>query len=132
MKGWWAPLAVVVAAALGGFGFGRLYLEPAPISAQLAVEQRLECPQCQNVRLDTCDRPICTDMKADIARRLAAGESPDAIVASYRTAYGGSVVAADQPGGLLAAVPWLAVLLALVGLFLLARRSRKPQALATA
>jgi MYXO-CTERM domain-containing protein len=124
MKGWLAPLAVIVAGTLGGLAFGQLYLHPAPLPAQLAVEQRLDCPQCENVRLDTCDRPICSDMKADIARRLAAGESPDQIVAAYRTAYGSSVVAADQPGGLVAAVPWLAVLLALAALAVLARRRR--------
>ena len=33
------------------------------------------CPQCEAVRLDVCDRPICADMKSDIARRLQAGDS---------------------------------------------------------
>jgi cytochrome c-type biogenesis protein CcmH/NrfF len=116
VKAWAAPVAVVVAAALGGFAFANLYLAPAPASAQLAVEQRLMCPQCEAVRLDVCDRPICADMKADIARRLQAGESPDAIVLSYRQAYGSSVVAADQPAGVAALLPWAVLALGVLAL----------------
>jgi cytochrome c-type biogenesis protein CcmH len=116
MRAWAAPVAVVLAAAIGGFAFANLYLAPAPASAQLAVEQRLMCPQCEAVRLDVCDRPICADMKADIARRLQAGESEDSIVLSYRQAYGSSVVAADQPSGAAALLPWAALVLGLLAL----------------
>jgi cytochrome c-type biogenesis protein CcmH len=126
MKAWAAPVAVVIAAAVGGFAFANLYLAPAPATAQLAVEQRLMCPQCEAVRLDVCDRPICADMKADIARRLQAGESEDSIVSSYRVAYGSTVLAGDQPPGAAALLPWAALalgLLALAGLAL--RRSAR-------
>ena len=121
MRAWAAPVAVVIAAAIGGFAFANLHLSPAPASAQLAVEQRLMCPQCEAVRLDICDRPICTDMKADIARRLQAGESQDSIVSSYRQAYGSSVLSSDQPPGAAALLPWAALavgLLALAGIAL--------------
>jgi cytochrome c-type biogenesis protein CcmH/NrfF len=125
MRAWAAPLLVVLAAAAGGFGFSQLYLQPAPPSAQLAVEQRLLCPQCQEVRLDVCDRPICTDMKADIARRLAAGQSEDAIVDAYRQAYGPSILADNQPGGPAAALlPWALVGFALLLLAMLGWRFR--------
>jgi cytochrome c-type biogenesis protein CcmH len=121
-----APLAVVIAAALGGFAFANFHLAPVPASAQLAVEQRLMCPQCEGVRVDVCDRPICADMKADIARRLQAGESQDSIVSSYRQAYGSSVLSTDQPAGPAALLPWAALavgLLALAGVAL--RRSAR-------
>lgn len=126
MKAWVAPVAVVIAAALGGFAFTDLYLVPPPVSAQLAVEQRLMCPQCEAVRLDVCDRPICADMKADIARRLQAGESQDSIVGSYRQAYGSAVLAGDLPIGIAGLLPWAALavgLLALAGVAL--RRSAR-------
>jgi cytochrome c-type biogenesis protein CcmH len=116
VRTWAAPVAVVIAAALGGFAFANLYLSPPPASAQLAVEQRLMCPQCESVRLDVCDRPICADMKADIARRLQAGESQASIVDSYRQAYGSSVLAADQPPGALALLPWAALAVGLLAL----------------
>jgi cytochrome c-type biogenesis protein CcmH/NrfF len=127
MRSWLAPVLVVLLAAAGGFAFSQLYLRPAPPSAQLAVEQRLLCPQCQEVRLDVCDRPICADMKGDIARRLAAGESEDAIVAAYRQAYGPSILADSQPAGPAAwLLPWALVLLALAGLAALGWRFRAP------
>jgi cytochrome c-type biogenesis protein CcmH/NrfF len=109
MRAWAAPLLVVLAAAAGGFAFSHLYLAPSRVSPQLAVEQRLMCPQCEQVRLDVCDRPICTDMKADIARRLAAGETGDSIVNSYQQAYGSSILSSDQPAGAAALLPWAAV-----------------------
>ncbi len=124
MRAWAAPLLVVLAAAAGGFAFARLYQPPAAPPPQLAVERRLLCPQCQEVRLDVCDRPICTDMKADIARRLAAGESPDTIVGSYRQAYGPTILSADQPAGPAALLPWAALALGLLALGALAVRRR--------
>jgi cytochrome c-type biogenesis protein CcmH len=114
VNAWAAPVAVVIAAALGGFAFANLYLQPAPASAQLAVEQRLMCPQCEAVRLDVCDRPICADMKADIARRLQAGESQDSILSAYRQAYGSPVLAGDQPAGAVALLPWAALAIGLL------------------
>ena len=127
MRSWLAPAFVVLLAAAGGFAFSQLYLRPAPPSAQLAVEQRLLCPQCQEVRLDVCDRPICTDMKADIARRLAVGESEDSIVAGYRAAYGPSILADNQPGGPAAwLLPWALLALGLGALAALVLRLRAP------
>jgi cytochrome c-type biogenesis protein CcmH/NrfF len=126
MRTWIAPITIVLAAAFGGFAFANLYLAPAPASAQLAVEQRLMCPQCEAVRLDVCDRPICADMKADIAHRLQAGESEDSIVLSYRQAYGSTVLAAEQPSGAAALLPWAALAVGLVALGAVAfRRSTR-------
>jgi cytochrome c-type biogenesis protein CcmH len=119
-----APAAVVLVAALGGFAFANLYLKPVPATAQLAVEQGLMCPKCQGVRLDVCDLPICKDMKVDIARRLQAGESADAILASYKVAYGSVILASDQPFGTAALVPWAAVGLAVLALGAVAFRRR--------
>lgn len=133
-----APALVVLIAAVAGYGFARWYSAPAPgsggnslASAQLATEQRLLCPQCTGTRLDVCDRPICLDMKADIARRLAAGEAADSIVSGYRTAFGPSVVAGSPPDGstvapglLVAAAVLFAVSALLLGRLLAWRRRR--------
>ena len=125
MRGWVAPLLVVLAAASAGFAFAHGYRSPAPPPPQLAVEQRLMCPQCQEVRLDVCDRPICADMKADIARRLAAGDSADAVVASYRQAYGPAILASDQPAGPASLLPWGALGLGVLALAVAALRRRR-------
>jgi cytochrome c-type biogenesis protein CcmH/NrfF len=123
--------AIVVALViLGGFAAGaggvRLLQTEAPMDRQLAVEQRLMCPQCHETRLDTCDRAICNDMKADIAARLRAGEPEDSIVRSYANTYGPAVVA-QQPGPTLAASVPLLLLAALLGVVavLVGRRRMK-------
>ena len=127
MRRWVAPIVVVILAALAGFAISH-QLPAAGGSAQLAVEQRLMCPQCQQTRLDVCDRPICADMKADISHRLAAGEAADGIVASYRQAYGASVLSDQQPGGLAAVLPWVAIVVGLAALSLLGLRRRRKDA----
>jgi cytochrome c-type biogenesis protein CcmH/NrfF len=112
-------LIVVALVILSGFAAGagavRLLQPASPPDRQLAVEQQLMCPQCHETRLDTCDRAICNDMKADIAARLQAGESEDSIVRSYADTYGPSVVA-QQPGPPLAGTVPLLVLAAVLGM----------------
>ena len=124
MRRWLAPTALVVLAALAGFAISHQF-PVAAVSAQLAVEQRLMCPQCQQTRLDVCDRQICADMKADISHRLAAGEPADGLVASYRQAYGASVLSDQQPGGFAALLPWVAIVVGLAALSLLGLRRRR-------
>jgi cytochrome c-type biogenesis protein CcmH/NrfF len=119
-----APILFVLAAGLAGAAFSRAYSAPAANAPQLAVEQRLMCPQCLQTRLDVCDTPICSDMKADVARRLSAGESQDSIVSSYRQAYGDSILSNEQPAGLAAWVPWTVAAAGLAGLAFLALRRR--------
>jgi cytochrome c-type biogenesis protein CcmH/NrfF len=107
-------LAVVAGFALAGYGAAQVVGFRATVAPDLAVEQRLMCPQCQGVRLDVCDRPICDDMRADIRHRLAAGEGQDSIVAGYEAIYGPAVLAAAGASDSSALVPWLFVLIGLV------------------
>ena len=113
---------VLLLAAAAGFGLARALAGTTPVSRDLAVQQRLMCPQCSQTRLDVCDRPICTDMKADIHRRLAAGEPEDSIVRGYAARYGDSVLAQPRGGVDVATlVPWVlaaAALALLISTFL--------------
>lgn len=115
-------VAVVALCACAGYGASRALTPPAPQSRELQVEQRLMCPVCSQTRLDVCDQPVCQDMKTDVRARLAGGESPDSIVASYQQAYGPSILATPPPGPA-DAVPWVALLalLSAVGAAVLAR-----------
>lgn len=107
-------LAVVAGFALAGYGASQLVGFHKPAAPDLAVEQSLMCPQCQGVRLDVCDRPICDDMRADIRRRLAAGEGQASIVAGYEATYGPAILAAAGASNVSGLVPWLFVLIGLV------------------
>lgn len=115
-------LAVVAVCACAGYGASRALTPPAAQSRELQVEQRLMCPVCSQTRLDVCDQPVCRDMKADIRARLEGGESPDSIVASYRTAYGPSILA-SPPAGPADAAPWVVLLglLSAVGAVVISR-----------
>ena len=121
-------LSLMIASAVSiGLGASRALSAPTPASTELAVEQRLRCPQCTGIRLDVCDRPICAEMRSDIRRRLAAGETGDAIVAAYAEAYGPAVVV--EPSGFDAASVWLSWLVAAIGftvLLLAGWRLRRP------
>jgi cytochrome c-type biogenesis protein CcmH/NrfF len=95
--------------ALAGVAAGHL-VQPAPaVAREVVVEQQLACPQCTSTRLDVCDRPICVDMRTDIDRRLAAGQSAASIVSVYRSVYGDRVLA-DPVGGWPVVVPWVGVI----------------------
>lgn len=90
----------------------------SPEEQALRIERQLLCPQCVNLRLDVCDTLICQDMRAEIRTRLAAGESGEAIVASFERRYGVRVLADPPYRGFTRVLPgWgvLATLLVAVG-----------------
>ncbi|MFA7248815.1 MAG: cytochrome c-type biogenesis protein CcmH [Dehalococcoidia bacterium] len=70
---------------------------PTPTEEQMiAVEHQLLCPLCVNERLDVCTIAVCMDMKDLIRERLAAGETPEQIVAFFEARYG-QRIRADLP-----------------------------------
>lgn len=80
----WAGVAAVVTAALT-FGM-RPTGEPA--SAADAIAAGLRCPVCQGLSVKDSDSPTARDIRADIDRRLAAGESPAEVRQAYVDRYG--------------------------------------------
>ena len=82
----WAGLAAVVAAsfAIGGRGGGPD--TPAAQADRLAAG--LRCPVCQGLSVKDSDSPTARDIRADIRRRLDAGDSPDEVRQAYVDRYG--------------------------------------------
>lgn len=89
---------------------------PTPNEVE-AVARTLYCPLCVGQRLDTCEIPLCQDMKREIARQLAEGRTPEEIRAYFVEQYGPVVLGEPPRQG----INWLAwvipiiVLLAAVG-----------------
>ena len=116
--------------------YGHLSLAPAkpkPRASQADLEGEIMCPVC-NTTLDQSDSPIARRMKADIASRIAAGQSKQQIKDELVAQFGTKVLAAPPAKGfnLLA---WLLPFAALFGgalvLGLLAwrwSRNREPSA----
>jgi cytochrome c-type biogenesis protein CcmH len=67
---------------------------PADLDAQqLAIEHKLLCPQCTNLRLDVCETQICIDMRGVIRDRLQQGQSEQQIIDYFTGRYGDRVLA---------------------------------------
>lgn len=84
----WAAIAAFIAAAL------TLGLRPTDAdanSASMRVERlaaELRCPVCQGLSVLDSDSPTARDIRADIRRRVAAGESAATIRSAYVDRYG--------------------------------------------
>ena len=96
--------------------YGHLSLaptKPKPLASQADLEGEIMCPVC-NTTLDQSDSPIARRMKADIASRIAAGQSKQQIKDELVAQFGTKVLAAPPAKGfnLLA---WLLPFAALFG-----------------
>jgi cytochrome c-type biogenesis protein CcmH len=114
--------AVVVATTRGPSG-------PATIEERVsAVAAGLRCPECQNLSVADSPSGLARQMRAEIARQLRAGQTPDEIRAYFVDRYGEWILLSPRATGL-GVLPWAAPLAALVGgaatvLVLLRRRRR--------
>lgn len=64
------------------------------------VARELYCPLCTGLRVDVCDLPVCEDMRAIIAQKLAAGESKEEIKQYFVDLYGPKVLGVPERRGL--------------------------------
>jgi cytochrome c-type biogenesis protein CcmH len=93
-----------------------------------AVARQLNCPVCENTPLDVCDTPACVQWRELIRQKLAAGETPEQIMAYFHETYGDRVLQ-EPPRHGLSFVLWVLPLLGVVaaGLILwLVLRSMSP------
>ena len=96
--------------------YGHLSLaptKPKPRASQADLEGEIMCPVC-NTTLDQSDSPIARRMKADIASRIAAGDSKEEIEDALVAEFGQQILAAPPKKGfnLLA---WILPFVALFG-----------------
>jgi cytochrome c-type biogenesis protein CcmH len=81
--------------------YGHLSLlpsKPKPRASQADLEGEIMCPVCSTT-LDQSDSPIARRMKADIARRIAAGQSKQQIKDELVAEFGQKVLAAPPAKG---------------------------------
>lgn len=116
-------LALAVAASLfaGPAAPGRLaaQTEVAPEDVA-AIARDLNCPLCQGYNLQDCPLEVCAQMRELIRERLAAGDSREAIVASFVDDYGPQVLNAPPPTGFFATAYVLPALVLFSGAALVA------------
>ncbi len=132
-SGWlpWLFMAVVLAGVLAVAATGS---RPAATDAERvdAVARTLRCPTCQGESVAVSEALISQEMRADIRRRLTAGESPDQIRAYYVSTYGESILltpSATGPSAVVWVLPVAAAVLCLAGLVVVFRRWNRRGAL---
>jgi cytochrome c-type biogenesis protein CcmH len=103
----------------------------APGAAQRALERRLLSPCCWRQTLEDHDGPVAEALRAEISRRLAAGEVPAAIEADLVARHGERIRALPRDGDprwLIGAVLVAALAGASSGLIFYLRRARHRRA----
>lgn len=118
--------ALAVAAARGGGG-------PGSIEERVdEVASGLRCPVCQSLSVADSSSQVAVEMRAEIARDLRAGKTPDEIRAEFVDAYGAWVLLEPPRSGidLLAWLLPLGAVLAGAGttVLLVRRWARRPRA----
>lgn len=87
--------------------------------------KELRCPKCQNQNIADSNAPLAADMRERAYQMVMAGESKQAVI-DYMVARYGNFAHYKPPFNLFTAVLWVApVVIALVGIVLALRLSRK-------
>jgi cytochrome c-type biogenesis protein CcmH len=137
MRRWWPFLALVLV-VMGALAVVAARSAPsdAPEARASRLARELACPVCTGESVAASSSPEARAMRADIADRIAAGESDQQIRAAYVDAYGERVVLRPEGEGL-GLLAWglpVVVLVAGAALVVIAvwRWSREPRLAATA
>ena len=94
-----------------------------------AVAEKLYCPVCENIPLDTCGTAACADWRNEIKLQLEAGMTPDEVITDFVRRFGDRVVGIPQDPALnaLTMVTVVAVIgAALAGGVYFLLRNRRP------
>ncbi|MFP5318201.1 MAG: cytochrome c-type biogenesis protein CcmH [Acidimicrobiia bacterium] len=83
----WSGVAAVAAAALA-LGLRPTGDAASPAARTQRIASGLRCPVCQGLSVKDSDSPTARDIRADIRRRVDAGEAPSAIRQAYVDRYG--------------------------------------------
>ncbi|WP_111497689.1 cytochrome c-type biogenesis protein [Marinobacter bohaiensis] len=91
------------------------------------LTRELRCPKCQNQSIADSNAPIASDMRAEVHRLVQAGESNEAIMEAMTGRFGEFVryrPEFEPRTVLLWLTPLIVVLIGLLAVFLVVRRSR--------
>ncbi len=121
----WIALAVVVAIALA------VVLWPSGSQSTAArahsLETELKCPECQGLSVADSQAPTSRAIRADVKRRIAAGQSDEQIRQAYVDRYGETILLNPQDSGvslLVWILPVLVLALGATGIVFALRRNR--------
>lgn len=99
----WAGLAAIVGASFAIGATGDAARGPAADADRIAAGFR--CPVCQGLSVKDSDSPTARNIRADIGRRLSAGETADEVQQAYVDRYGEWILLRPGASGF-AALVW--------------------------
>ena len=94
----WAAVAAMIAAAFA-VAAGPDPDAGTPAARADAIAATLRCPVCQGLAVRDSDSPTARDIRADIRRRIDAGESAKEIRAAYVERYGEWILLRPRASG---------------------------------
>jgi cytochrome c-type biogenesis protein CcmH/NrfF len=121
----WVALAVVVVIALAVVLWPNGSQSPAARAHDL--ETQLKCPECQGLSVADSQAPTSRAIRADIKRRIKAGQSDEQIRQAFVDTYGEQILLAPQDSGISLIVwilPIVVVALGATGIVFALRRNR--------
>lgn len=120
-----ARLAALLLTVLAGVALWRSALgEPGPAERVHEIAASLRCPDCQGVSAAESSSQMALSVRAEIERRLSAGQSADAILDHFRQRYGDWILLSPGVDGL-SALLWILPVAALAAAVLPAVRRRR-------
>jgi cytochrome c-type biogenesis protein CcmH len=122
----WIGLGLVVVLALAVVLWPSGSQSPAARAHEL--ETQLKCPECQGLSVADSQAPTSRAIRADIKRRIKAGQSDEEIRQAYIDNYGESILLSPQDPGvslLIWILPVVVVALGATGIVLVLRRNRE-------
>jgi cytochrome c-type biogenesis protein CcmH len=93
-----------------------------------AIAQKLYCPVCENITLDTCGTAACADWRYEIRLQLEAGRTEQQIIDDFVVRFGDRVVGTPQDPTLRTlslVAPWVLIGLGLVTALVVMVRMRR-------
>jgi cytochrome c-type biogenesis protein CcmH len=121
----WIALGLVVVVALAVVLWPSGSQSPAARAHDLETE--LKCPECQGLSVADSQAPTSRAIRADIKRRIKAGESDGQIRQAYVDTYGESILLSPQDSGvslLVWILPIVVLALGATGIVFALRRNR--------
>jgi cytochrome c-type biogenesis protein CcmH len=124
----WLPWAALLVVVVGLLAFGARTTAQTDQERALSVARTIACPTCDGESSAESNAPAAQEVRREIARRIAAGESDDQIRAYFAGQQGEQILLTPPSSGLGALVwilPIVALALAVGGLVVAFRRWQK-------
>lgn len=107
-----AAFCVLAAGAVGAQEEGGAAVAPISEDQVNDIAEKLYCPVCENITLDTCGTAACADWRYEIRLQLEQGYSETEIIADFVRRFGDRVVGTPHDPLLRAlslVTPWLMI-----------------------